>query len=172
MQEVGATEDASAHTAAAWYMEDLRGLIPWVRKHLTKAQEADTRSIDARVAEKNKDLQRGDWVTQASHARKKSKLSNMTLGPYMILRTDGLRFTVESPTGIRALVTTSLGRHRLSRVTLPRRKPMPPVRSLHWHLHHPLREMTRSTFFRKLLTTATTRRAFSNYASDGLGLVP
>lgn len=104
-EDLGEGEDEDSQTAALRFVEDLKSIIPQVRKHLAKAQEAYKKTFDATVAEKNKDLREGDWVFLASHTRKRSKLAHKSVGPYMVLRTDGRRFTVETPSGIRTVTS-------------------------------------------------------------------
>jgi len=54
------TEDSS--TAAEQYVENLRALIPAVRRQLGKAQATYKRAFDARTKEKNYSVKAGDWV--------------------------------------------------------------------------------------------------------------
>ena len=89
------TEDAS--TAAEQYVEDLKALIPAVRRQLGKAQATYKRAFDARTKEKNNSVKAGDWVYLDAHSRSPKKLGFETQGPYMVLQTDGHRFLVESP---------------------------------------------------------------------------
>lgn len=98
-------EDEASQSAALRYVEDLKRMFPQVRKHLAKAQEAYKTAFDATVAEKNKDLREADWIFLASHARNRSKLARKSVGPYMVLRTDARRFTVETPLGIRTVAS-------------------------------------------------------------------
>jgi len=95
------TEDAS--TAAEQYVEDLRALIPAVRRQLGKAQSTYKRAFDARTKEKNKSVKAGDWFYLDAHSRSSKKLGFRTHGPHMVLQTDGHRFLVESPKGMRTV---------------------------------------------------------------------
>jgi len=94
-------EDTS--TAAEQYVEDLRALIPAVRRQLGKAQATYKRAFDARTKEKNNSVMAGDWVYLDAHSRSPNKLGFKTQGPYMVLQTDGHRFLVESPKGLRTV---------------------------------------------------------------------
>jgi len=78
------TEDAS--TAAEQYVEDLRALIPAVRRQLGKAQATYKRAFDARTKEKNNSVKAGDWVYLNAHSRSPKKLGFKTQGPYMVLQ--------------------------------------------------------------------------------------
>jgi len=93
------TEDAS--TAAEQYVEDRRALIRAVRRQLGKAQATHKRAFDARTKEKNNSVKAGDWVYPDAHSRSPKKLGFKTQQPYMLLQTDGHRFLVESPKGLR-----------------------------------------------------------------------
>ena len=66
------TEDAS--TAAAQYVEDLRALIPAVRRQLGKAQATYKPAFDARTKEKNNSVKAGDWIYLDGHSRSPKKL--------------------------------------------------------------------------------------------------
>jgi len=66
------TEDAS--TAAVQFVEDLRALIPAVRRQLGKAQATHKRALDARTKEKNNLVKAGDWVYEDAHSRSPKKL--------------------------------------------------------------------------------------------------
>lgn len=109
-EELGGDEDTDPLGEATRYVGELKGIIPKVRKHLNKAQEAYKKNFDASVAEKNKDLHVGDWIFLASHARKRSKLAHKSLGPYMVLKTDGRRFTIESPERNRTVTSDHITR--------------------------------------------------------------
>jgi len=93
------TEDAS--TAAEQYVEDLKALIPAVRRQLGKAQATHKRAFDARTKKKNNTFKAGDWVYLDSHSRSPKKLGFKTQGPYTVLQTDGHRFLVQSPRCLR-----------------------------------------------------------------------
>jgi len=95
------TEDAS--TAAEQYVEDLRALIPAVRRQLGKAQATYKRAFDARTKEKNNSVKAGCWVYLDAHSRSPQKLGFKTQGPYMVLQTDGHRFLMDSPNGLRTM---------------------------------------------------------------------
>jgi len=95
------TEDAS--TAAEQYVEDLQALIQAVRRGLGKAQSTYKRAFDARIKETNNSVKAGDWVYLDAHSRSSKKLGFRTHGPYMVLQTDGHRFLVESPKGLRTV---------------------------------------------------------------------
>jgi len=95
------TEDAS--TAAEQYVEDIKALIPAARRQLGKAQATHMRVFDARTKEKNNSVEAGDWVYLDAHSRSPKKLGLKTQGPYMVLQTDGHRFLVESPKGLRTV---------------------------------------------------------------------
>jgi len=95
------TEDAS--TAAEKYVEDLKALIPAVRRQMGKAQATYKRAFDARTKEKNNSVKSGDWVYLDAHSRSPKKHGSKTQGPYMVLQTDGHRFLVESPGGLRTV---------------------------------------------------------------------
>jgi len=95
------TEDAS--TAAEQYVEDLKDLLPAVRRQLGKAQATSKRAFDARTKEKNNSVKAGDWVYLDAHYRSPKKLGFKTEGPYMVLKTDGHRFLVESLKGLRTV---------------------------------------------------------------------
>jgi len=92
-----------ASSAAERYVEDLEVLIPKVREHLGQSQAAYKRAFDARAREKNNQLKAGDWVYLDAHSRSPKKLEFKTQGPYMVLQTDGYRFMIESPRGIRTV---------------------------------------------------------------------
>jgi len=94
-------EDAS--TAAEEYVADLTALILAVRRQLGKAQATYKRAFDARTEEKNNSVQAGDWVYLDAHSRSQKKPGFKTQGPYMVLQTDGHRFLVESPKGLRTV---------------------------------------------------------------------
>lgn len=102
-EELGDDKDSDPLGEASRYVGELKGILPKVRKHLRKAQEAYKRNVDASVAEKSKDLHVGDWVLMASHARKRSRLAHKSVGPYKVLKIDGRRFTIKSPEGIRTV---------------------------------------------------------------------
>jgi len=95
------TEDAS--TAAEQYVEDLRALIPAVRRQLGKAQATYKRAFDARTKEKNNSVKARDWVYLDAHSRSPKKLGFKTQGSYMLLQTDGHRSLVKSPKGPRTV---------------------------------------------------------------------
>jgi len=95
------TEDAS--TAAEQYVEDLRALIPAVCRQLGKAQATYKRAFDSRTKEKNNSVKAGSWVNLDAHSRSPKKLGFKTQGPYMVLQTDGHRFLVDSPKGLRTV---------------------------------------------------------------------
>ena len=95
------SEDAS--TAAEQYVEDLKALIPAVRRRLGKAQATYKRAFDARTKQKNSSVKAGDWVYLGTHSRSPKKLGLRTQGPYMVLQTDGHRFLVESLKGLRTV---------------------------------------------------------------------
>jgi len=95
------TEDAS--TAAEQYVEDLRALIPAVRQQLGKAQATYKRAFDARTKEKNNSVKAGDFVFLDTHSRSPKKLGFKSKKPYMVLKTDGHRFLVEIPKGLRTV---------------------------------------------------------------------
>jgi len=95
------TEDAS--TAAEPYFEDLKALITAVRRQLGKAQTTYKWALDARTKENNNSVKAGDWVYPDSHSCSPKKLGFKTLGPYMVLQTDGHRVLVESPKGLRTV---------------------------------------------------------------------
>jgi len=95
------TEDASK--AAEQYVEDLRALISAVRRQLGKAQATYKRAFDARTKEKSHSVKAGDWVYLDAHSRSPKKLGFKTQGPYMVLQTDGYRFLMESPKGLRTV---------------------------------------------------------------------
>lgn len=44
-------------------------------------------------------MSQGDWVYVKFYAKGRTKISSRTKGPYMVLRTDGQRFLIETPTG-------------------------------------------------------------------------
>jgi len=92
-----------ASSAAEQYLEDLKVLIPKVREHLGTAQTACKRAFDVRTREKNNQIKAGDWVYLNAHFRSPKKIWFKTQGPYMVLQTDGYRFPVESPRGIRTV---------------------------------------------------------------------
>jgi len=85
------------------YVEDLRALIPAVRRQLGKAQATYKRALDARTKETNNSVKDGDCVYLDAHSRSPKKLGFKTQGPYMVLQTDGHRFLVESPKGLRTV---------------------------------------------------------------------
>jgi len=95
------TEEAS--TAAEQYVEDLKALISAVRRQLGKAQATCKRAFDARTKEENNSVKAGDWVYLDAHSRSPKKLRFETQGPYIVLQTDGHRFLVESPMGLRTV---------------------------------------------------------------------
>jgi len=113
------TEDA--YTAAEQYVEDLKALIPAVRRQLGKAQATYKRAFDARTKEKNNSVKAGDWIYLDAHSRSPNKFGFKTQGPYMVLQTDGHRFLVESPKGLRIV--------RSDHVT---GSPAPPARNAKW----------------------------------------
>jgi len=84
-------------------VEELKTLIPIVAEHLGNSQAAYNRSFDARAREKNNQLKAGDWVYLDAHSGSPKKLGFNTQGPYMVLQTDGYRFLIESPRGIRTV---------------------------------------------------------------------
>jgi len=88
-----------ASSAAEQYVKDLKAHIPKVRQHLGKAQAAYKRAFD----EKNNHLTAGNWVYLDVHSRSPKKLGFKTQGPYMVPQTDGYRFLIESPSGIRTI---------------------------------------------------------------------
>ena len=92
-----------ATSAAEQYVEDLKALIPKVRRHLGKAQAAYKRAFDALTEEKNNQLKAGDWVYLDTHSRSPKKLGIKTQGTFMVLQTDGYRFFIESPKGLRTV---------------------------------------------------------------------
>jgi len=94
-------EDAS--TAAEQFVEDLKALIPAVCRQPGKAQATCKRAFDDRTKEKNNSVKAGDWVYVEAHSRSQNKLGLKTQGPYMVLQTDGHRFLVESPRGLRTV---------------------------------------------------------------------
>jgi len=95
------TQDA--FTAAEQYVDDLRALIPAVRRPLGKAQATYKWAFDARTKEKNNAVKAEDWVYLDAHSLSPKKLGLMTRGPYMVLQTDEHRFLVESPKGLRTV---------------------------------------------------------------------
>lgn len=95
--------DDPATTVAEWYVQDVKELALRVRKHLGKAQDSYKEAFDRRVKDKNNSIAVGDWIYTAAHANMLSKLAFKTEGPYMVLKTDGQRFLVESPKGLRTL---------------------------------------------------------------------
>lgn len=119
-------EDKNSQTAALRIVEELKSKIPQVRRHLAKAHEVYKKTFDAIVAEKNKDLRERYWVFLASRTSKRSKLAHMSVGPYMLLRTDGRRFTAETPSGIQAFqVTLPLSPRHPKQAILPGHRPWP-----------------------------------------------
>jgi len=92
-----------ASSAAEHYVADLKDLISKVREHLGKAQAAFKRAFDPRTREKNNHLKAGDWVYLDAHCRSPKKLGFKTQGPHVVLQTDGYRFLIESPRGIRTV---------------------------------------------------------------------
>jgi len=60
------TEDAS--TTAEQYVEDLKALIPTIRRQLGKAQATYKRAFDARTKGKNNSVMAGDWVYLDAHS--------------------------------------------------------------------------------------------------------
>jgi len=60
------TEDAS--TTAEQYFEDLKALIPTIRRQLGKAQATYKRAFDARTKGKNNSVMAGDWVHLDAHS--------------------------------------------------------------------------------------------------------
>jgi len=61
------------------------------------------RAFDARTKEKHNSVKAVDWVYLDAHSRSPKKLGFKTQVPYMVLQTDGHRFLVESPKGLRTL---------------------------------------------------------------------
>jgi len=92
-----------ASSAAEQYVEDLKVVISKVLEHLGKAQAAYKRAFDVRAQELNNELKAGDWVYLDAHSPSPKRLGFRTQGPYMVLQTDGYRFLVESPRGIRTV---------------------------------------------------------------------
>jgi len=117
------TEDAS--TAAEQYVEDLRALIPAVRRQLGKAEATYKRASDRRTKEKNESVKAGDWVYLDAHSRSPKKLRMKTQGPYMVLQTDGHRFLLDSPKGLRTVSTDHVTG-----------APAPPARDGKWTRDH------------------------------------
>jgi len=95
------TEDA--FTAAEQYVEELKALIPAVRRQMGKAQATYKRAFEARKNEKNNTVKAEDWVYLDAHSRSPKKLGFKTKRPFMILQADGHRFLVESPKGFRTV---------------------------------------------------------------------
>jgi len=95
------TEDTS--TAAEQYVEDLKALILAVRRQLGKAQPTYKRAFDARTKGKNNSVKAGDSMYLDAHSDSPKKLGFKTHGPYMVRQTDGHRFLVESPKGLRTV---------------------------------------------------------------------
>jgi len=113
------TVDASS--AAEQHVEDLNALTLKFREHLGKAQVAYKRSFDARAREENNQLKAGDWVYLDAHSRFAKKLGFKTQGPYMVLQTDGYRFLIGSPRGIRMVSSGHVAG-----------APTPPARDAKW----------------------------------------
>ena len=95
------TEDAS--TAAEQYVEDRNALMPAVRRQLGKARATYERAFDARTKKKINSVKAGDGVYLDAHSHSPTKLGLKAQGPYMVLRTEGHRFLVESPRGLRTV---------------------------------------------------------------------
>ena len=110
-----------ATTAAEQYVEDLKALIPKVRRNLGKAQATYKRAFDARTREKNNQIKAGDWVYTDAHSRSPKKLGFKTQGPFMVLQTDGYRFIIESPKGLRTVSSDHVTG-----------APAPPLRDAKW----------------------------------------
>ena len=113
------TEDA--YTAAEQYVEDLKALIPAVRRQLGLAQATYKRALDARTKEKNNTVKAGDSVCLDAHSGSPKKLGFKTQAPYMLLQTDGHRFLVESPRDLRTVSSDHVTG-----------APEPPVRDAKW----------------------------------------
>jgi len=110
-----------ATTAAEQYVEDLKALIPKVRRNLGKAKAAYKLAFDARTREQNNQLKAGDWVYIDAHSRSPKKLGFKTQGLFMVLQTDVYRFLVESPKGLRTVSSDHVPG-----------APAPPVRDAKW----------------------------------------
>ena len=95
------TEGAS--TVANQYVEDLKALTPAVRRQLGEAQATYKQAFDARTKEKTDTVRVGGWAYLAAHSRSPKKLGLTTQGPCMVLQTDGHRFLVERPRGLRTV---------------------------------------------------------------------
>ena len=92
-----------AEDAKIRFVEHLKEILPTVRKHLAKAQALYKRKFDLRVLERNKAITPGQWVFVRVFAPKQGKLSFKAEGPFMVVRTAGYMFLVESPTGFRTV---------------------------------------------------------------------
>jgi len=113
------SEDAS--TAAEQFVEGLKALISAVRWHLGRAQVTSKPEFDARTKKRNTSVKPGEWVCLDAHSRSPKKLWLKTQGPYMVLQTDGHRFLVESPEGLRTVSSDNVTG-----------APAPPARDARW----------------------------------------
>jgi len=82
------TEDAS--TAAKEYVEDLKALIPVVRRQLGKAQATYKRKFDARTKGKNNTVKAGDGVYLDAHSRSPKKLGCKPKDPTWYYKSMGI----------------------------------------------------------------------------------
>jgi len=85
------------------FLQGLDALIPRVRDTLEKVQARYKRAFDKRAQAPREALRVGDWVFVKSHENQWGKLVFKTRGPYLILKTDGRRLTIESDDGIRTI---------------------------------------------------------------------
>lgn len=96
-------EEVRAANAKTAFVEHLKEVLPPVRRALARSQARYKKRFDSRVLEKNKSLGPGDWVYTDSHQKRKGKLSFGTAGPFMVIKTTGYLFTVETPKGLRVV---------------------------------------------------------------------
>jgi len=93
----------SAEDTKVQFIEHLKELLPRVRKTLAKSQALYKKKFDARVLVKNKGILPGQWILVDAHKKKRNKLRFKTAGPYMVVRTNGYLFTMETPKGLRVV---------------------------------------------------------------------
>jgi len=61
------------------------------------------RAFDARMKEKSDTVKAWDWVFLDAHSRSPKRLGFQTQVPHMMIQTDGHRFLVDSPRGLRTV---------------------------------------------------------------------
>lgn len=88
---------------AEQYDVDLKALITKVKKNLDKAQAAYKMAFDTGVLKKDKEVAVRDCVSTNLHAKQKKKLGLKPQGPFMVLQSDGRRFVVKTPKGLRSV---------------------------------------------------------------------